>query len=263
MDEKKEKEVEKITSNLLDKDETQDPLNLPSEIKKDEGEGKEDKPAENKEVETKPDPQPEIDYKTKFRKSASEANRLLSVSKMQDKIIKSFTSEDQVSDEEMKTLYPDFEDMSDAEKNKWKRFEMGQKRDNRISYEQQKIQIQVAKESAIQVLIDENEILAKHEKDFREFMSKPENELVDSVTLAKSFLFDFKDEDPKVPSEEIKKPEPTLEKGSNSKGVKPEDPNQEKKPETMTDDELADLMLSDPKKYLDYVQREAKMSNRK
>lgn len=258
-EEKIKNKVDDITSNLDDKDETVDTKDPSPEIpKKTEDEGK-DKPAENKDVETK-EPQP-IDYKTKFRKSASEANRLLSISREQHKIIKSFTSEDQVSDDEMKSIYPDFDDWSDSEKNKWKRLEMNQKRDNRIMLEQQKITIQTAKENAIQVLIDENEILAKHEKEFRDFVSQPENELVDSVTLAKSFLFDLKDEDPKVPSEETKKPI-SMERGSGTE-VPPENPNQEKKPETMSDDELSDLMITNPKAYLDYVQREAKMANRK
>lgn len=202
--------------------------------------------------------EPVIDHKKKFRESSSEANRLLSVARTQHEIIKTFTTEDQVSDDEMRTIHDDYDDMSPADQNRWKRLEMESRRNNRILADQKTRELAQAKETAIKLLVESNPLLEKNAEEFKKFVEQPENALVDASTLAKSFLYDLQDQDPPIPSETIPaKPEPTMERGTANKGVIPEVPNQVKKPEEMNDDELADLMVREPRKYMEHVRKMA------
>lgn len=260
--------IDKVTSpmNVEETPETKEPESTPtSEIDqtgKDKPEGELPKDPANPEPEKDPkDPTPpqEPDYKKKFRESSSEANRILSVAKTQHEIIKTFTTEDQVTDDEMRALHTDYDDMTDAEKNREKRHEMESKRTNRIMLAQQLRDLADAREKAISVLVTGNPLLEKNADEFKKFVALPENEMVDATTLAKSFLYDIQDQDPKLPTEEIPaKPEPTMERGTASHGEKPVLPNVEKKPEEMNDDELSDLMVREPKKYMEHVQKMAK-----
>lgn len=254
-----EEKIDQVTSNLPKVDPLDNKEIDPTPSSEIDQTGK-DKPAD----ELPKDPivpvlEPVVDHKKKFRESASEANRLLSVSKTQHEIIKSFTTEDAVTDDEMITIYPDYDEMTDAEQNRWKKLEMETRRTNRILADQKTREIAQAKETAIKLLVESNPLLEKNADDFKKFIEQPENELVDAVTLAKSFLYDLQDQDPLIPSETLpKKDEPTMERGTSTKGEIPVMPNQEKKAEDMNDDELADLMVRNPKSYMDHVQKMAK-----
>lgn len=257
----KEEKIDQVTSTLpkvdpLDNKETE---LTPSSEKDQEGKDKPAVPEITPKDPATPEKEVVVDHKKKFRESASEANRLLSVSKTQHEIIKSFTTEDAVTDDEMKALYEDFDDMPVTEQNRWKRLEMESRRNNRILADQKKRELTQVKEDAIKLLISSNPLLEKNADKFKEYLDKPENELVDAVTLAKSFLYDLEDQDPLIPSETLlKKDEPTMERGTSTKGEIPVMPNQEKKAEEMNDDELADLMVRNPKSYMDHVQKMAK-----
>ena len=266
-----EEKIDQVTSLLPKEDETlkseeKDPT--PSSEKDKAGEDKpevpEKKPDDTQlEVDPEKEKQPEVDHKKKFRESSSEANRLLSVARTQHEIIKTFTTEDNVTEEDMKQIYEDYDEMSPAEQNRWKRLEMETRRNNRILAEQKKRELSEAKDKAITLLITSNPLLEKNAEEFKKFIALPENDLVDASTLAKSFLYDLQDQDPVLPSETIpKRDEPTMERGSASRGEKPQLPNQEKKPEEMNDDELADLMIRNPKSYMDHVQKMAKGKKR-
>lgn len=187
--------------------------------------------------------QKEVDYKNKFRASASE-NQIFreKIKELERKLGKMGKDEISVK-KELEKLYPDWEEMSEFEKNLAERNLTIERRLQKVEQGFGGIIEETEREKELDNFLEKAIILDKYpelegkEKDFREFSKKPAYKDVSLDILASAFLFRKKEEmtTPKKSS--------VLERGSG--GPKEIAPRTKK----ISPEELKALRLSDYKKY--------------
>ncbi len=162
-----------------------------------EGEGTPKTTSETEEL-----PVPEVDYKKKFSDSSREVQRLLSEDKLRKVRIEELEAKlakaDELSSEEkLHEKFPDWDMLSDSEKQLIKRQEKTEKELLKLKEEQ-------AWKDDFGKAVDKFPKLSEREKEFKDFCYRfPKG--IDAETLAKSFLFEEKEE-PKEPRKGLEKP---------------------------------------------------------
>lgn len=153
---------------------------------------------------SKPQPQPQIDYKDKFVNSQRESMLNVERVNVANARIESLTKEDTPTDEKMREMYPDWDELNEVTKRtliKQETQEAGIRRladQNRLLLEMQNL------EDQLDDVIENSEYAPKlkgKEADFKRFAKNPKNRGIAADVLAKAFLFDAEDETPTPPAD--------------------------------------------------------------
>jgi len=191
-----------------------------------------------------PEPQPPVDYKDKFVHSQREAilaNERANVARSQ---LESLTKQDTPTDEAMRKLYPEWDQLDDYNKKVVMRQEATNMRQARIEAQQQELSDRLKLEDEIEQIIDNPKFtkLKGKEADFKRFAMRPANRGLSAEVIAKAFLFDAEDETPPAPSPKTE----ALPAGSGG-------PRDSLKPKKVSLEEAAQIRKTDYKRYMELV----------
>ncbi len=195
---------------------------------------------------------PQVDWKEKFVGSARRNQIVESQFKELQKILGDITKQEVPTDDEMVALIPDWEYLSDREKNAERKLVVIERRQNHIINTFGNINTETENVSKFEHFLANEPRLKGKEDEFYEFTTRPINKGVPMETLLNAFLFEatpIVDTTPVTPpSEEIP---PSLERGTPSGNMPPvKTGNQE-----MSADELRLLRTTDPRKYNEMVRK--------
>lgn len=199
---------------------------------------------------TAPAPVPEIDYKKKFSDSTRRNQIVESQFKELQKVLGDITKQEIPTDEEMVALVPDWEYLTDREKNGERKLIVLERRQNHMLNTFTSIANETETYSQLEAFVGTEPRLKGKETDFYEFATDPRNKGASMEVLVNAFLFEttpIVDTTPVVtPVPEVP---PSLERG-NPSGNMPPIPtgNQE-----MSEDELKLLRTTDPRKYNEMI----------
>lgn len=199
---------------------------------------------------TAPAPAPEIDYKKKFSDSTRRNQIVESQFKELQKVLGDITKQEIPTDEEMVALVPDWEYLTDREKNGERKLLVLERRQNHMLNTFTSIAKETETYSQLEAFVGTEPRLKGKEADFYEFATDPRNTGASMEVLVNAFLFEttpIVDTTPVVtPVPEVP---PSLERG-NPSGNMPPIPtgNQE-----MSEDELKLLRTTDPRKYNEMI----------
>jgi hypothetical protein len=207
------------------------------------------------ETETPPEGSPakeEVDYKQKFADSTRENQRIVADSQEKDQRIgaletKLVKANETLSDKELKSEYPDFEDMLPEEQQRAKS-EFKNKKDIAILKAKDKM-----REDYFALPQETREKIDKKGgfEPFKNFACNPENAgQKNLLNLAKQFLYEEETPTP------VEQPAPGLEEGT---GGQPSTPPRE---EGFTAEELGTMRKNESKKYMELA-KEGKLKFRK
>lgn len=191
----------------------------------------------------KPEP-PAVDYEQKFKESSREAQVLLAREKETKKKLEMLTSTNAPTEDELKSEFPNWEFLSDFEKESAKRTLHLQKRQNA------KDLAELEREEARKWQEDFNNVLATNPKlqgleaKFKEYAYMPTHIGVPLQTLVAAFLYN----EAPAPVAPPTPPRPGLEPGTS--GPKNDGPAPK-----LTADEIAAIRRTDPKKYNEMVKK--------
>lgn len=197
-----------------------------------------------------PKPEPEIDYKKKFSESTRRNQIVESQFKELQKVLGDITKQEIPTDEEMVALVPDWEYLTDREKNGERKLVVLERRQNHMLNTFSSIAKETETYSQLEAFVGTKPQLKGKEADFYEFATDPRNTGASLEVLVNAFLFEttpIVDTTPVVtPVPEVP---PSLERG-NPSGNMPPIPtgNQE-----MSEDELKLLRTTDPRKYNEMI----------
>jgi hypothetical protein len=201
-------------------------------------------------IPTAPAPVPEIDYKKKFSESTRRNQIVESQFKELQKVLGDITKQEIPTDEEMVALVPDWEYLTDREKNGERKLIVLERRQNHMLNTFSSIAKETETYSQLEAFVGTEPRLKGKEADFYEFAIDPRNTGASLEVLVNAFLFEttpIVDTTPVVtPVEAVP---PSLERG-NPSGNMPPIPtgNQE-----MSEDELKLLRTTDPRKYNEMI----------
>ncbi len=202
-----------------------------------------------------PEPQPEPptphapDFQEKFRQSSREAQNLIAKNNQAQARIDQLTNIN-ITENELRSLYPDWDTMNDIEKRAFKETALANKKANQAMNLVLDLTEKNAWETDFAKTLKANPALAGREQTFKEYCYKPSHKTVPIDVLVKSFLFDF----PATPAAPA--PTPGLERGSG--GPRGGEGNGE-----ITEDQLAQIRVSDPKRYRQILMTEIRKEKRK
>jgi len=190
--------------------------------------------------------------KEKLSASSREAIRLAGETESQRQLIENLTNDEQVTDEEVKSRYKDFDFMSETEQELARdnvRVMKSQAKLNRTILEEK---TQRDKDAMISRVIAENPDLAGREGAFVSYASKPKHKNTPLDVLAKAFLHEIRDEveDARLEKPPVKQPvvRPGLEGGSAGGADVPKGG-----PKTYTSEEIKEIRMKDNKRYLEMI----------
>lgn len=197
--------------------------------------------------ETSQEPSKSVDYKKKFAESTRE-NQILAdkIRQTEDKLGK-VTKNEIPTEEELKTLHPDWEEMTDLERDSVKKNLILERRLGGIEQEVRGLKEERLWETKINnfldkaKLTDEYPALVKREKEFMAFAKKPTHKGVSVEVLARAFLFSPKEDNTPVVHKGS-----VLERGSGAEKITPTS-------KKLTAKELGNLRENDPKKYKEII----------
>lgn len=239
------------------------PTSEPEEVKEPEGdsdtEEKVEKDQESEEGETKPDENPtekpkkdsnEVDYKSKFANSSRRNQIVTSQFEELQKTLGDITRDEVPTDEEMIRQVPDWEYLSDREKNNERKMVVLEKRQNKIMHTMSNITSDITRSGKIEEYINKEPKLAGKEDEFYKFATDKRNEGASMDVLLSAFLYE---DIPEIPEEEPKKPAPqSLERGNPSGGEE-----RNTSPKGLSDEDLAQLRKTNPQKYFQLIRKGA------
>jgi hypothetical protein len=155
--------------------------------------------------------------------------------------------------DEMKAQVPDWEFLSDREKNAERKLIVLERRQNLMMKTFSNISSETENLKKLETFIYNEPRLKGKEDDFIAFAEKPANNGATMEVLLNAFLFEVKDPEPTPvvtpPAEDIA---PSLERGSPSGNMPPDNSNKKKE---YTDEELKALRTGDPKKYNELIRK--------
>lgn len=146
-----------------------------------------------------PEPQPQPDYKEKFVHSQRESILNAERVKVKDAQIESLTNQDTPTDEAMRKLYPEWDQLDDYNKRVLIRQETLAMQNARTATQNQQILDRQKLEDQLDNVIENSDYAPKlkgKENEFKRFARNPKNRGIDASVLAKAFLFDAEDETP-------------------------------------------------------------------
>lgn len=196
---------------------------------------------------------PEVDYKKKFGDSTRRNQIVESQFRELQKVLGDITRQEIPSEEEMKSVDPDWEYRSDFEKNLSIKVVVQERRQNQILSTISNITKESEFADEIVKFIDSNPLLNGKDAEFYDFVTDPKNkgaslELLLGAFLHKEGISSKAPETPQDPSKPIEKA-PSLNRSTSQNGniVIP------KKTALYSDEELTNLRTKDPKKYFKLI----------
>ncbi len=156
---------------------------------------------ETPEVETpEPSPEPEQptepDYKQKFVDSQREAILLAERNKIKDAQLEKLTKTDTPTDEAMRLVYPEWDELNEVTKKALVKTEAQEMRQKSLEARQEEIFNRIKLDEELSTVIDSNPKLLGKESEFKRFAANPKNKGISAEVLAKAFLFDVEDTTP-------------------------------------------------------------------
>lgn len=192
---------------------------------------------------TPPEPTPP-DYKQKFVESSREGILNHERAQVANSRIEQLTKQDTPTDEAMRSLYSNWDELDPVSKNFYVKQEAQEMRQRRIEVQQQDIVARQQLEDKLEDFLDSppedfKKIIGK-EAEFTRFAKRKNNIGLSLETLAKAFLFDASDGTPQPTTGEA------LPAGSGG----PRDPL---KPKKISIEEAAEIRKTDSKRWLELV----------
>jgi hypothetical protein len=189
------------------------------------------------------EPQPQADpYKEKAINQGRENILLNERVKAVNTRIEQLTKQDTPTDEAMRALYPEWDNLDDYNKRVLVRQETIAMQNARVIAEQQELRDRQKLEDELDGVIDANPKLAGKEAEFKRFARSPKNRGVNAEVLAKAFLYDGDDETPVTPAP---KPE-GLPAGNGG-------PREPLKPKKISIEEAAQIRKTDYPRYMELI----------
>lgn len=200
-----------------------------------------------------PQPNPPVDYKDKFVESQREAILQHERIKQRDAQIESLTKQDTPTDEAMRALYSNWDELDPASKNFYIKQEAQEMRQRRLEAQQQDLlarqQLDDKLDDFLENPPDQFKKLAGRETDFRRFAKRKNNIGLSLDTLAKAFLFDAEEETPATPN-----PQPMSREALPTGNGGPRTPL---KPKKISLEEAGKIRKTDYKRYKELVDADA------
>lgn len=196
---------------------------------------------------------PEVDYRKKFGESTRRNQIVESQFKELQKVLGDITRQEIPSDEEMKSVDPDWEYRSDFEKNLSIKVVVQERRQNQILSTIGNITKESELADEIVSFIDKTPELEGKDAEFYNFVTDPKNKGASMEVLLGAFLHKegitpkapVAPQDPSKPEEKA----PSLNRSTPRGG----NPPKEKKEGQYSDEELKHLRTKDPKKYFKLI----------
>lgn len=200
-----------------------------------------------------PDPAPPEGYvlKDKFVASAQESILNAERVKVRDAQIEQLTNTDTPTDEAMRALYPEWDQLDDYNKRVIIRQETIAMQNARTLTQQQELSDRLKLEDELEAVIDGNSKLAGREAEFKRFAKNPKNRGINAETLAKAFLFDVEEAAP-TPAAQPTNPQPMTEAMPAGNGG----PRDDLTPKKISIEEAAEIRKTDYKRYKDLLDRD-------
>lgn len=185
------------------------------------------------------------DYRQKFVESSRESILNHERAKVANARVEQLTKTDTPTDEAMRELYPEWDDLNEVTKKALVKQEAQEMRQRRIEAQQQEILDRQKLEDELETVIESNPKLAGKEAEFKRFAKSPKNKGISADVLAKAFLFDVEEETPpaNVQREEV------LPQGSGGS-------REPAKPKKISLEEAARIRETDYPKYLELVKND-------
>jgi hypothetical protein len=186
------------------------------------------------------------DYKQKFVDSQREAILLAERNKVKEAQINSLTKTDTPTDEAMRQVYPEWDELNEVTKKALIKQEAQEMRQRRIEAQQQEITARQQLDDKLDDFLEnppqEFKKLEGKETEFRRFAKRKNNIGLSLETLAKAFLFDAEDETPTTQPN----PQPMTREALPTGSGGPRGPIKEKK---ISIEEAAEIRKTDYKRY--------------
>jgi hypothetical protein len=208
---------------------------------------------ETPQEQSSPEPQTPPGYvpKDKFVASAQESILNAERVKVANARIESLTKQDTPTDEAMRQLFPEWDNLDDYNKRVLIRQETIAMQNAATRKEQQDILARQKLEDEVESVLDDPKFskLKGREAEFKRFALKPANRGLSAEVIAKAFLFDAEDEAPPQPNPQ---PMPTEALPTGSGG-----PRGPIKPKKISLEEAANIRKTDYKRYIELVKANA------
>jgi hypothetical protein len=137
--------------------------------------------------------------KDKFVASAQESILNAERVKVRDQKIESLTKTDTPTDEAMRLVYPEWDQLDAYNKNVLVQIETTKMQNARVLADQQDIKERQKLEDELENILEINPKLKGKESEFKRFAKNPKNKGISADVLAKAFLFDVELEPSAVP----------------------------------------------------------------
>lgn len=191
-----------------------------------------------------PQPQPQTDFKEKFVHSQRESILNAERVKAANARIESLTKQDTPTDEAMRQLFPEWDNLDDYNKRVLIRQETIAMQNAATRKEQQDILARQRLEDEVESVMDDPKFskLKGREAEFKRFALKPANRGLSAEVIAKAFLFDAEDKTPQPTLEPTPMPNEALPTGSGG-------PRTPLKPKKISIEDAAEIRKTDYKRY--------------
>jgi hypothetical protein len=189
-----------------------------------------------------PAPQPEVVPKDKFVASQRESILNNERVKVAESRIEQLTKQDSPTDEAMRQLYPEWDNLDEYNKRVLVRQETIAMQNARMISEQQELRDRQRLDDELDNVVDTNPKLKGKEAEFKRFARNPKNRGIAVDVLAKAFLYDGSD-DESVPPAPVSK-SAALPTGSGG-------PREPLKPKKISLEEAKIIRQTDNKRYME------------
>jgi hypothetical protein len=192
------------------------------------------------------------DYKEKFVHSQRESILNAERVRVKEAQLDSLTKQDTPTDEAMRGLYPEWDNLDDYNKRVLIRTETIAMQNAATRKEQQEIIARQKLEDEVESIMDDPKFikLKGREAEFKRFALKPANRGLSAEVIAKAFLFDADEEAPQVPADPQPKTREALPTGSGG-------PRTPLKPKKISIEDAAEIRKTDYKRYKELVDADA------
>lgn len=191
----------------------------------------------------------EPDYKKKFSESTRRNQIVESQNRELQRILGEITKQEPPTDDEMKALIPDWEYLSDREKNTERNVFVLTRDKEQRALEIARFEAEKDTLSKLDTFITNEPRLEGKEDEFYEFVSRPNNQGATAEVLLNAFLFETTPiTAPAIPVDAVP---PSLERGTPSGNMPPVTTGKTE----MSDEEISLLRTTDHKKYMEMVRK--------
>ena len=180
----------------------------------------------------------EPDYKQKFVDSQREAILLAERNKIKEAQLEQLTKTDTPTDEAMRLVYPEWDDLNEVTKKALIKTEAQEMRQKNLEARQDEILNKFKLDDELSTVIENTPKLLGKESEFKRFAANPKNKGISAEVLAKAFLFDVE-----VPNAPAPKTE-ALPTGNGG-------PRESLKPKKMSIEDAAQLRKTDNNRYME------------